>query len=712
MQPLEGTTGAAQQGETAPVSRGPTPEELAARQQQRANQQRDAKFTPEQRARFAEIDKLAELARSEADWNYIRQLEHEAGRPVSERTSPYDEQAALDAVAKSTDYGTHRDGTPVTQQEHQAAVRELQQELDPKIAARREAHEQGLETKQAQIQENIAARDTAITEDVQRRIAEATPGEDGVVRVQMEGAASLGMGGSGASGAKAAKDRGPRIGIEDATRPELWGTLGHKQAGQEAAAISYGTEGPRTSDFAEHPTAQPARASELALQVAAQREASGVATLGTQGAVGKLEFKPQLGPNGEVTGYTVGVPVEVGGKKVVLEFPQGVDITSGMGPSRELTTQDSGRHRAQLTPEVAQQLKGNGQLMPGEQALAQPAESFAGKEVLGIGGGPTSIWAMEHALAGGAKSAEVAGSMPRPAPNSELGQRLTQIEAKIRKHVEAGTPVPPELTEQHHRIVGEHVQSQEQRLAQIDHDLASGTLDAKTVESLSQEKARIRGALDPFAGSRVDRNDASLNNPAIKQLQADVIRVEPIVEPGPNGQTQNRVKVTYADGTTRVVDQVIPSIGADPNAPGGINAMLKGMPEGLTLQPVIAEGRVVGLVSDPPGITISGAAMTGTLGTNMPKELLSRIPPDMRDAVISSIIDHANRAGVSDGSRGIVPGIENVGQNPALMQQMLSLPPEQQAAAREAWLQNYKKERQERFGGGNRFDDNTLGISR
>lgn len=686
----------------------PTGEELAARQQQRANAERDSKVTPAQKAKFAEIDQLKQLATSHADWEYIRELEHKAGRPVSQRTSPHDDQAALSAMADSSDYGKHKDGTPVTAAEHAATIKELQTELAPKVKARVAGHEDAVAGLQQDVDKSIKRRDDFVMAEVKDKLAQTAPGEDGVRHVQMDGAASLGMGGAGATGAAAAGP-GPRTGIEDISKPELWGTLGHKPAGQEANAISYGKNGVSTKDLAEHATAQPARASELALQVAVQRDASEVGTLGTKGPVGELSFQKQVGQNGETSGYTVGVPVKLGEESAVLHFPKGVDITSGMGPSRELQTRDSGPRKAQLTESDATTLKGKSQLMSGEQALARPASDFAGKEVLGIGGGPTSIWAMEHALAGGAKSTEVAGQMPRPKADSPQGKALAGVETQIRELVLAGKPVPAELTEQHHQIVGAHVQAQEGRLAEIERDLGpSSTLDAKGKERLQQEQARIRGEIDPFAGSRVDRNENSLNRSEIKQTQADVIQVKPVTEPGPDGQSRERVQVTYADGTHRVVDQVVPSIGGDPNAPGGINNMLKSMPPEMKFEPVIANGKVVGLASNPPGVTVSGAAMVGTLGTNMPAGLLERIPRDQRDAVISSIIDHANRQGVSDGSRGIVPGIENVGQNPALMQEMLQLPPEQQAAAREKFLQDHKDKRAAEFGGAARFDNDVL----
>ena len=82
----------------------------------------------------------------------------------------------------------------------------------------------------------------------------------------------------------------------------------------------------------------------------------------------------------------------------------------------------------------------------------------------------------------------------------------------------------------------------------------------------------------------------------------------------------------------------------------------------------------------------------------------------MRDAFMASVIDHASRNDVSDGSRGIIPGIENVGQNPALMQEALAMPADQRAAALEEFIAKHRDTRAVKFGGNARFDDKTLKI--
>ncbi|MEO6771712.1 MAG: hypothetical protein ABI467_01655, partial [Kofleriaceae bacterium] len=443
-------------------------------------------------------------------------------------------------------------------------------------------------------------------------------------------------------------------------------------------------------------------------QVAAQRNSSGVGTVGSEGAIGSLEFTPIHDAEGKVIGYEVGVPtqlqtgVDAEGKPiietVVIKTKQGVDISTGMGPARELATEDQGARKAQMTPGDADTLKQSGQMMSGEAALATPEEAFAGERVLGIGGGPTSEWAMEHAANGGAASVEVAGQMPRP-KTGELAERLDAVEAEIRDLVKAGKPVPPELTEQHHEIITEHVSNQRGRIAELDDIIKDPTTSSLQRERAEQERSRIAAELDPFLGSRVDRNHRTLNSDTIKHVQADVIQVKPIEEaPG-----KMAVEVTYADGTTRIVDRVIPAIGANPDAPGGIHNILKNAPPEMRLIPVISEGRVVGLESDPAGISICGAAMVGTLGTNMPPEVMKRIPPEMRDAVVASLIDHAYREGVSAGSRGIVPGIENVGTNAELtIEAIKKIPPEQRSAELEAFLQEHQDDRAA-FDGEDRF---------
>jgi hypothetical protein len=251
---------------------------------------------------------------------------------------------------------------------------------------------------------------------------------------------------------------------------------------------------------------------------------------------------------------------------VVVKTQQGVDLSTGLGPARKLAEKDSpdGSRKAQITPEDAQRLADK--ITSGEEALARPAESFAGERVLGIGGGPTSEWAMEHALGGGAKSVEVAGQMPRPARDSDLYAPLEHVEQQIRALVEQGKPVPKELTDKHHAIIATHVRRERERLAQLEAELAKPDVSPREREKLTQERDRVRAGIDPFLGSCVDRNFATLNNEQITHVQADVIKVRPIEETLPDGTKRPAIEVVYADGTSRIVDRVIPSIGADPEA--------------------------------------------------------------------------------------------------------------------------------------------------
>ncbi|MBV8760755.1 MAG: hypothetical protein JO257_25910, partial [Deltaproteobacteria bacterium] len=710
-----------------PKKKAKTPEELAKDAQQRANRDREQGITKEQRETFDAIDKLALDAKTPADFEYIRQLEVEAKRPVSERFSHNDDELMLQAMERETgSHGVHADGTPVTAEEHQAAVDETHEKLlAAKVQEKAAAHDQAVDELTAEQKAEYGLRDHNVTKDIVER---AVPNGEGRKEVTVDAAISLGMGGAGAAGAhgdqaaevKPGEVRKDRIGIEDASKPELWGTLGHKEMGQEASAISYGRDGVKTGDIAEHDTAMPAKASDLALQVAAQRNSSGVGTVESQGAIGPLEFKPIHDEHGKITGYEVGVPTQIEVKQpdgttkietIVVKTKQGVDISTGMGPARELLTEDSGPRKQQIKPEDAQSLKSltdeKGQvkqkgpeLISGEQALAMKPEDFAGQRVLGIGGGPTSEWAMEHAANGGAKSVEVAGQMPRP-KTGPLAERLNAVEAEIRTYVSKGEKVPEALTEKHHQIVEEHVAQQQERITKANEIINDPNSTPLQRERAEQDRARIASDIDPFLGSRVDRNHETLNSEQIKHVQADVIQVKPIKEGG-----KTVVEVTYADGTTRIVDRVIPSIGANPDQPGGIHKILDAAPPEMKLIPVISGGRCVGLESEPAGISISGAAMVGTLGTNMPPEVLKRIPPEMRDAVVSSIIDHAYREGVSAGSKGIVPGIENVGTNTELtIETIKKIPKEQRSTELEAFLREHQTERDLKFGGENRFPE-------
>ena len=147
--------------------------------------------------------------------------------------------------------------------------------------------------------------------------------------------------------------------------------------------------------------------------------------------------------------------------------------------------------------------------------------------------------------------------------------------------------MPKALTDQHHEIVTAHVMSQRARMDAIDAELGddSKQLTSLQRERLQQERDKIVAAIDPFLGSRVDRNNKTLNNPDVKHVQADVMKVKPVDEELPDGTTRKAIEVTYSDGTTRIVDKVIPSIGANSDVPGGINHMLMNAPDNMKLIP-------------------------------------------------------------------------------------------------------------------------------
>lgn len=683
---------------------------LAEKMQKLANAERAQAMALKQEI-FTELDQLAGLATTAEDWAFIRKLEHDAKRPVSERYSPHDELAALQQYERAGGLH-HADGTPMTPDEAKVWIAQAKGEFQDGIDTKTAAHRAAVAELTGELRGRVAKRDAAKTKELADAARAAPLDDQGRRVVAVDEAISLGMGGAGSAGAKHGHTddsghlitRTDRMGIEDATKPELWGTLGTKAAGQEANAVSYGKDGIRTKDVAEHATAQVARASELALQVAAQRNDSQVGTIGSNGPIGELQIKNVKLPDGRQV-LEVGVPVKIkidGVEQVVVVTTiKGVDISSGLGQARHLTTDETeapGRPK-QLDAAYANKLKDAEALMTGEQALAKEPSHFKEKRVLGIGGGPTSEWVAEHALHGEAASVEVVGTMPRPHKNSPEGIALIALETEIRTLATSGQDVPPAMTLQHQQIVDAHVDSQLQRLAELDTQIAE--LDAQLKvdpkakgmrrerENAMAEQARIKSDIDPFLGSRVDRNHATLNNNQIKHGQADVMLMKPSTDGG--------VEVIFTDGTRTVVDQVVPSIGVDHDAPGGIDFMLKALPKEAKMIPVIAQGRVVGLESNPPGLSISGAALTGSTGLNMPKRLLSRIPPNMRDAFMTSVVDHAIREGVSDGSKGIIPGIENVGQNPALMQEVLALPPAERAAELQEFLKAHQKTRDEQF---------------
>jgi hypothetical protein len=656
-----------------------------------------------------------------ADFEALRQLESEYDIPPQLRTpiDAYERQALTDIAVSSP--GRDAEGNPIPQSEHAAIVSELSSELDAAPAA----HEAQIETRLAGAQDRLAARDSSFRDQVATMPVDAATGS----RVIETEAIKDGLGLSGAGAAVADERSGqvdsrgmPRVLGEEAGRGELWATLGHKRMGQAAEVLHMGGDdvAVQAADVARDPTGEFARSSEMAVAVAEAREQSGIPALHmaepTTREEGQLQFRYVTDEDGQVriqsdrTGTKddeQGNPVldANGNPMSVTTRTTDREINSGMGPARGLTEEGGRRQLTTADREAMQQGDlAQHQLMSGEQALTLPAETFAGEEVLGIGGGPTSVWAAEHALAGGAAGAEIAGRMPRPQAGTELATRLDAVEAQIRELVNRNppAPVPPELTAEQRGIVGEHVVQQQRRQAELEGELANpDALSPVDRESRQRELDQIRGDLDPFLGSRVARNNDFLESGQIPgadgrmvQVQADVIRVVPEGE---------RVRVFYGDGTERVVDRVIPSIGSDPNAPGGINTLLRNLPPEVRLLPVISGDppRVVGLQSDPPGISIAGGAMTGSTGFNAPEGIRDRIPPEYQAAFIASIREHASRPDVSADSRGIVPGIENVGDNSALMRDQLEPPPDMTPAEvsamrdadRRAWLARYHQTR-------------------
>jgi hypothetical protein len=273
--------------------------------------------------------------------------------------------------------------------------------------------------------------------------------------------------------------------------------------------------------------------------------------------------------------------------------------------------------------------------------------------------------------------------MPRPAKGTEEGRALLAKEAEIQAALN-DPATPPEtlarLRDEHHDMVLAHIKKEAADLGALQQQVDSGQLSPADELAAKTQIAKMKADLDPFMGSRVDRNEASLNDPNLSHVQMDIANVR--------RTDDGKALVTYVDGTQRVYDRVIPGIGADPNAPGGVSSMLSKLPPEMKLLPVIENGRPVGLMSDPPGVTISGAAAVGTTGVP-PPEIMARIPKELQDAYIASVQEWANRPGVSHGSKGIVPGIENVGSNAAEMQTAKQRSPEERQQLLDQWASRF-----------------------
>src|SRR5213075_1048130 len=145
--------------------------------QQRANADRENGVTPKQREKFNEIDQLATLAKTKADWEYIRSLEADAGRPVSERFSHNDKEAALQLKK--------RQGA-VSADEHA----QQRAEITPEVKAKQEAHDKAVDQLTAEVNSNVAKKDEQVTKSVVDQ-ANAVESDNGRKEISVEAAISL-----------------------------------------------------------------------------------------------------------------------------------------------------------------------------------------------------------------------------------------------------------------------------------------------------------------------------------------------------------------------------------------------------------------------------------------------------------------------------------------------------------------------------------------
>ena len=689
----------------------PGPKDWAAQQQADANAR--PKVNAEQQAIYDRIQAEAREAKTPEDWARLRALEHAADLPVTMRIAGSDAQAALDVRRQQLDTGFHADGTPVTQAdldafaEETARVAELDQQRADEHAADVEAERLAAET-------SYRERDEAFKRD---HVV-------GNQRISVEGA-TIGVGAAGTQAAAANPktheldaDGKPRyIGIGD-QKGELWKNLPPQAPiGQPAASLDGGVPG--LADLSQHPTSENARSGEVAAAVAKNRDSSGITTVEASGplqplhapnavydqdgklvSLGKLETVARV----EVGKDEHGMPIY---QDTVIEMGE-VDINSGMGPARELSV-DQPNKREQMTKRdqddltgrtamaeaekavrdgrmtkaeydaTAERIRLERAMMSAEDALGLPNSSYDGQDVLVIGGGPTAKWAGDHALEGGANVTHTA-TMPRPQAGTQLATDLSAKEAEIRAALADPSSTPEKmarLREEHHAIVNQHISSEMADLRAFEAQAADASTSEDDRLAAKEQADALRRKLDPFMGSRVDRNEGSLNNDLIEHIQMDVARVE---------QTSDgKCLVTYVDGTQKIYDRVIPGIGANANEPGGLNKMLEKLPNKVRFEPIIENGRPVGLRSVPGGITVSGAAALGTTG-RPPEEIARRMDPEVLRAYMRGVMDHATRDGVSHGSRGIVPGMENSADNPALVQVWKARTEAERQAALDAWL--------------------------
>jgi hypothetical protein len=307
------------------------------------------------------------------------------------------------------------------------------------------------------------------------------------------------------------------------------------------------------------------------------------------------------------------------------------------------------------------------QVQYAEDFLSTPAAQSGteGKDVLVFGGGDTAAWCTEAARAQGAGAVTWAARPAKPKstepdPDNPGRMRETefgQMERDIKKAVEMGQEVPAELSQKYRDELHQHAERLLDQASHIDRQIqtmrAAGG-DELEIRKKEEERDGLRLDAAPHSVAKERNKDINAGTDPNDQIALDVLMVEP-AEGG-------KVKVTFADGTFRVVDKIVGAMGQDKGDQNGPIELVKKVPE---LVPIF-EGdppMPVGLQSPGGEVRVLGASAW---------QCMDKIKdPEQRQAYRDAIRDRSLRD-VSPNSRGVVFGFEAMGDNSARANDVLA----------------------------------------
>ncbi len=310
-----------------------------------------------------------------------------------------------------------------------------------------------------------------------------------------------------------------------------------------------------------------------------------------------------------------------GSPKFRYVYANPIDIASGPGPARDLSTKPGPDGKpAQIDPDLYRQLKTDGRIIQGDQSF-DGAGIRPGEKVLVFGAGAAGAWGAEGSYKN-AGEVEWLGRMARPSDDMP-GPQKARLEGMYDRLADA-------------RTRGDEVAAQ--RAMQ---EIERFTFTEARGNGFLPRNQRPGAAFDPSmqadAGGKITRS-----------VTDDVKSVTFETNPA-TGRKQ--IKMVGNDGQEFWADRVVLTIGQDGEAAGGPGQLL-GKIQGMT--PLIdGSGRefpfpvVVGVESGDGAVRVIGAAATSPA-------VRKRIESGFRDMVDENFMMQSTHSSVPTDSNGVV----------------------------------------------------------